>query len=276
MTRVAKRTSAISREIARLIAWLVLTSGYFGFASPPSSVLPAERSVEVPILVYHRFGRLAVNDMTVTTAQFRSQMRQLVAAGHTVISLRRLIAYLLGASAAPPPCSVVITADDGHRSIYTEMAPVLQEYAFPVTLFVYPSAISNAAWALTWEQLKELKATGLFEIQSHTLWHPNFQKEQKRLDAAGYERFVTFQLTRSKVILEQRLATRVDMLAWPFGISDGWLMDQARQAGYAAGFTLKRVPASGREEVMGLPRFLVTDRDQGAAFERLLTCGLGK
>jgi peptidoglycan/xylan/chitin deacetylase (PgdA/CDA1 family) len=156
------------------------------------------------------------------------------------------------------------------------MAPVVEEYGVPVTLFVYPSAISNAAWAVTWEQLKELEATGLFDIQSHTFWHPNFQRERKRLDSAAYERSVNLQLTRSKAILEQRLSTRVEMLAWPFGIYDDWLMRQARQAGYVAGFTLKRLPATGHEQLMALPRYLVTDSDRGPAFERLLACGLRK
>jgi Polysaccharide deacetylase len=50
-----------------------------------------------------------------------------------------------------------------------------------VTLFVYPSAVSNAAYALTWEQLRELQATGLVDIQSHTYWHPNFREEKRRL-----------------------------------------------------------------------------------------------
>ena len=40
----------------------------------------------------------------------------------------------------------------------------MKQYRVPVTLFTYPSAISNARYAMTWAQLRELKATGLFDI----------------------------------------------------------------------------------------------------------------
>jgi peptidoglycan/xylan/chitin deacetylase (PgdA/CDA1 family) len=80
----------------------------------------------------------------------------------------------------------VITADDGHESVFTEMAPLVREYGVPVTLFIYPSAISNAPYAMTWEQLAALDRTGLFGIESHTYWHPNFKTEKRRLSAGAY------------------------------------------------------------------------------------------
>jgi peptidoglycan/xylan/chitin deacetylase (PgdA/CDA1 family) len=232
--------------------------------------------VQVSILVYHRFAPVSTNDMTVTTPVFESQMKQLVENGYKVIRLDQLVAYLSGNAAATPACSAVITADDGHRSIYTDMAPIVERYGIPVTLFVYPSAISNAVWAMTWDDLRELQGTGLFDIQSHTFWHPNFPHESKHLDFAAYQRFVDFQLTRSKAILQERLRTRVDMLAWPFGIYDDWLMARAQEAGYVAGFTLGRLAATGHDRLMALPRFLVTNQDHGRAFERLLDCDMRK
>jgi peptidoglycan/xylan/chitin deacetylase (PgdA/CDA1 family) len=274
MTIVAERTSAARHRIPRAIITLLLifAGGLFCPIYSPGRPSLLEPEIQVPILVYHRFGPTALNEMTVTTAVFHSQMQQLVANGYTVISLQRLVAYFLGNGAPPPACSVVITADDGHHSIYTDMAPVVEKYGLPVTLFVYPSAISNAAWALTWEQLEELKATGLFDIQSHTFWHPNFREERKRLDAVAYDRFVEFQLTHSKTVLERRLRIRVNMLAWPFGIYDDRLMRQAQQAGYVAGFTLERRPAAPHDPLLALPRYLVLNSDRGPIFERLLGC----
>jgi len=271
---VAEWTSTARPGISRAIRILVVivAAGRPWPTLSSASKLPTEQPVQVPILVYHRFGPVAANDMTVTTPVFQSQMKQLVDERYPVISLQRLVAYLLGRGAAPPACSMVITADDGHRSIYTDMAPVVEKYGLPVTLFIYPSAVSNAAWALTWEQLKELKATGRFDVQSHTFWHPNFQREREGLEPTAYERFVNFQLMHSKTILEQRLGSRVDMLAWPFGIYDDGLMKQARQAGYIAGFTLKRQPATRHDQLMALPRFLITNSDRGQAFERLFPC----
>jgi peptidoglycan/xylan/chitin deacetylase (PgdA/CDA1 family) len=119
---------------------------------------------------------------------------------------------------------VVITVDDGHESVYTQMFPLVEQYRIPVTLFIYPSAISNASYAMTWEQLRELQGSGLFNIQSHTYWHPNFKHEKKRLTPEQYEKLVDLQLTKSKDILERQLGVHVDMLAWPFGIYDDELI----------------------------------------------------
>jgi peptidoglycan/xylan/chitin deacetylase (PgdA/CDA1 family) len=109
---------------------------------------------------------------------------------------------------------VVITVDDGHRSVYTDLFPPVRQWRCPVTLFIYPSAISNASYALTWEQLVGIKASGLADVQSHAFWHPNSSVERKRLSPEAYRRFVHDQLARSKAILEQRLGSKVDLLAW--------------------------------------------------------------
>ena len=208
--------------------------------------------------------------MTVTTAVFEEQLRWLNAHGWRVIPLRELVAWLAGEGPAPPERSVVITADDGHRSVHSDMLPLVARHRVPVTLFVYPSAISNASYALTWEQLRELFATGLFDVQSHSLWHPHFAQEQRRLSEAEYERLVTTQLEASRQRIEERLGTRVDLLAWPFGIHDAALQEHAARAGYTAAFTLERRAARRGDPLLALPRLLVGDRDRGAAFARLL------
>ena len=224
----------------------------------------------VPILVYHRFGAVAVDGMTVTTPVFESHLRHLRETGYTVIPLRQFVDHLLGVAPAPPPHSVVITADDGHRSVYTDMLPLVRRYEIPVTLFIYPSAISRADYALTWGQLKALQATGRFDVQSHTYWHPHFRREKRRLAPPEYAKFVAVQLERSRQVLHERLGGRIDMLAWPFGIHDDDLIGRAVAAGYVAGVTIDRRHASAGDRVMALPRYLMNDRDRGAAFERLL------
>jgi peptidoglycan/xylan/chitin deacetylase (PgdA/CDA1 family) len=234
-------------------------------------IVPAPvQAWQVPILVYHRFGAQAVDSMTVRTLAFEAQLRQIQAGGYRVIPLRRLVDGLAGVDPPPPPGSVVITVDDGHRSVYTEMMPLVRQHPIPVTLFIYPSAISNAAYALTWEQLAELRAGGWIDIQSHTYWHPNFFRERRRLDPGAYTRFVDMQLERSRQVLEKGLGGRVDLLAWPFGLQDAYLRERAARAGYVAAFTLDRRPARSGDDPMALPRYLITDGVSGKAFAAIL------
>lgn len=208
--------------------------------------------------------------MTVTNNTFAWQLQYLKEHGYTVIPLHELVDYFRGAAAPPPEHSVVITADDGHRSVYSDMLPLVRQYGIHVTLFIYPSAISNATYAMTWPQLAELVGTGLFDVQSHTYWHPNFRKDKVRLDPQQYDAFVDIQLTKSRQALESRLGVHVELLAWPFGIYDEGLIARARAAGYVAALSIERRPSTVNDSLMALPRYLMTNGDRGAVFARLL------
>jgi peptidoglycan/xylan/chitin deacetylase (PgdA/CDA1 family) len=227
-------------------------------------------SFRVPILLYHRFGPTVADGMTITTPVFASHMKYLHDNGYTVIPLRQLVDHYRGKAPAPKPKSVVIVEDDAHKSVYSDMLPVIRKYGYPVTIFVYPSAISNAKYAMTWDQLRELKKTGLFDMQSHTYWHPNFKKERKKLSASALDQLVMTQLRKSKSRLQTELGGNVDMLAWPFGIYDDYLLTKAREAGYIATFTIERRHATSSDPVMKLPRYLLVNADSGKSFAQLL------
>jgi len=235
----------------------------------PSIVLAAE-SFRVPILLYHRFGPTVADGMTITTSVFESQMKYLHDNGYTVIPLRQLVEHYRGKSPTPPPKSVVIVEDDAHKSVYSDMLPVIRKYRYPVTVFVYPSAISNAKYAMTWAQLRELKKSGMFDLQSHTYWHPNFKREKKKLKPEAYEKLVETQFNKAKAKIESETGGSVDMLAWPFGIYDDHLLKKAAEAGYSATFTIERRHATQSDGVIKLPRYLLVNADSGKAFAQLL------
>jgi peptidoglycan/xylan/chitin deacetylase (PgdA/CDA1 family) len=235
-----------------------------------TKIKDGDDNVQVPILLYHRFGPVVADSMTVTTRVFESHLRYLKENGYTVIPLRHLVDYLLKKGPPPPSRSVVIVADDGHKTVYTEMFPLIKKYSIPVTLFLYPSAISNASYAMTWEQLREIKKSGLVDFQSHSYWHPNFKKDKKMMTPAEYEKSVQMQLRKSREKIGKELNVKVDMLAWPFGICDDELVLKAGQAGYVAAFTIERHHAGNSGNIMTLPRYLMVDADRGKVFESLL------
>ncbi len=224
----------------------------------------------IPILLYHRFGPEATDSMTIRTAVFESHLKFIDENGYKVMSLRQLVDRRVNGELPLAPRPVVITVDDGHKSVYTDMLPLIKKYRVPVTLFLYPSAISNAVYAMTWDQLREMRETGLFDFQSHTYWHPNFKKDRERLRPAEYEQSVEMQLKKSKMRLEKEFKMKVEMLAWPFGIWDEWLIGKAGEAGYRATFTMERHHATASDSMMALPRYLITNGDRGKAFERIL------
>lgn len=253
------------RPLLVLLSLLVLT-----LSALPAQAAASTGSTGVPILLYHRFGPVKADSMTVTTPVFESHLKYLKDNGYTVIPLRRLVDWYLKKAPAPPAKSVVIMADDGHKSVYSDMLPLAKKYNIPVTLFIYPSAISNAKYALTWDQVRALKKTGLFDIQSHTYWHPNFKKDRKKMTPAEYTKSVEMQLVKSKARLEKETGGKVDLLAWPFGIYDDYLLKRAAADGYIATFTIERHAAGPADSITKLPRFLLIDSDRGKAFADIL------
>jgi peptidoglycan/xylan/chitin deacetylase (PgdA/CDA1 family) len=223
----------------------------------------AEDQVGVPVLCYHRFGPTVPDGMTVTTKVFAEQMKWLKDNGYTVIPLRTLVSYLRGEGPAPPAKSVVITVDDGHKTVLSDMLPIVKQYNMPVTLFLYPSCISNkhAPYAMTWEQIQALQQTGLFDMQGHTFWHPNFKKDKKKMKPEEYVKSVQTQLVKSKAVLEKKLGAKIEYMAWPFGIYDDYLESEAQKAGYVAAFSIDRRFASKSEKMMSQPRYLMTNGD---------------
>ena len=250
-------------------AWLVVFLAALALMPGPGQAAEPP-PLSVPILLYHRLGPVAADDMTVTTPLVEAQLKAIQDGGYTVIPLTTLLAALGEPATTLPEHPIVIVSDDGHKSVYTDLFPLMKRFRIPVTLFIYPSAISNANYAMTWEQLAEIKASGLADIQSHTYWHPNFNIEKKRLAPAAYEKFVQDQLVKSKAVLEQKFGAKVDLLAWPFGIHDAELEHAAQAAGYVAAFTIDRRPVTRADKLMALPRFIVTNYDRGARLETLL------
>lgn len=217
----------------------------------------ADEPAPVAILTYHNFNPTVPGSMNLTPEKLEMQIKWLQENNYTVIPLKDLVSYLQGKNIKLPDRAVVITADDGWESVYKYMYPLVKKYQIPVTLFIYPETISHGIHAMTWAQLKELQKTGLFDIQCHTYGHPNFKQEKKHLSSETYEKFVHKELFDSKKIIEDKLGTQVTLLAWPFGIYDNYLEQQAANAGYAMAFSIDGRHTGRFEKAMSQPRYMI-------------------
>lgn len=247
----------------------VVLASLCGFAWGADGSTP-NTEPHVAILVYHRFSETADDSMTVRMRTFETQLRVLHEHGYHIVPLREVIDWLRDSNVRLPDKPVVITVDDGHRSVFEKLLPIVLRDQFPITLFIYPSAISNASYALTWEQLRTLKQTGLFDIQSHTYWHPNFKVERRQRTPADFQQFVRTQLDNSRRRLEAQTGAHIDMLAWPYGIYDDELLALAAEKHYVAAFTLDARKADRHAPLLALPRFLMIDAYGAHAFAHLL------
>ena len=87
---------------------------------------------------------------------------------------------------------------------------------------------------MTWEQIKEMKDSGLAEFGSHTRSH-------RRLRSLPDEEIVK-ELRESKQILEEKLGSPVTALCYPFGAGgfDKRVRPQVFKAGYIFDFSTKK------------------------------------
>ncbi len=223
------------------------------------------RAEDVSVLAYHRFNPAgSTGATTVSTRVFAAQMDRIAESGFTVVPLRALLD-----GSVLPPHAVAITADDGHRSVYTEMFPILRRHGFAATLFLNPPGLDHGSY-LRWAEIAEMQASGLIDPEPHTTSHLNFNTERARRTPEAFAALLRHELADPRAILASRLGTRADILAWPFGIHDDALEAAAREAGYIAAFALGGRAASAGAPAFAVPRYQVYETDVGVRFDRVL------
>jgi len=242
----------------------------FVFTMIFSHVSFAGNNLNIPIILYHNLNPTVPGSMSVTPQKFEANLKLLKDNGFTFIPLKEAVEYLQGKRTSLPPKPVVLTADDGWESVYTYMFPIIKKLNIPITLFIYPASISSSKHFLTWDQLKELQNSSLVDIQSHTYSHPNFKVEKKSLSPIAYEKFVHKELFTSKQILEEKMGTKITLLAWPFGIYNDYLENEATKAGYIMAFTIGYHTANQSFKPMEQPRFMIVDSLDDQTFKIII------
>lgn len=191
----------------------------------------------VPILTYYRFSKNKTAELTVSQAAFGEQMEFLKENGYRVITLDQLLDFL-DFKCQISEKSVVITFDDGWRSLYDFAFPILKDYDFPATLFVYTDFIGGKN-ALSWEQISILAENG-FDIQCKTKTHRNMAKLKKGESFEEYFRALEREISQSKELIEKKLRKECKYMAYPYGSTNNLVVALLRKHGYRAAFTVTR------------------------------------
>ncbi len=185
------------------------------------------------VLIYHHVAGDTPASTSVTPELFADHVRHLDENGFHVMALSAL-ADSLRAGAEVPDRTVVLTFDDGYRSVLDAAVPLLRERNWPFTVFVCPDEIDRRAGPLlTWDQLREVAAAG-GEIASHGLRHEFLQRRRgAETDAAWRER-VRDELLRSQLRIAAEVGAAPGLLAYPYGEYDPPLQDIVRSLDWAA------------------------------------------
>ncbi len=210
----------------------------------PLTALADNGNPRATILCYHVVHSPSDTPYALHRAQFREQMEYLKDAGYTVISLDELYDYVTGARESIPDNSVVITVDDGWLCTYTEIFPVMKEMGFPFTIFVYPKFVIGGDYALTWDMIREMAASGV-DVESHTMSHHFLARRRHRsLGSVAYGQWLRTELAESRKTIARETGQEVRFLAYPYGSFDQAVEQATERAGYEAALSTKYGPVS--------------------------------
>jgi peptidoglycan/xylan/chitin deacetylase (PgdA/CDA1 family) len=229
-----------------------------GTQPPEATTIPAEDPTRVAVLGYHDFSEtLPETAMRIRTSKFRRQMETLRQLGITVISLADFIAWKNGEKSLPEKCAL-ITLDDGWKSVHTDAFPILQQYGYPFTLYLYKSYVDGGNKALDTPTIQTMIRAGM-TIGSHSVSHPYPAtiKARRKKGADVLDAFLRKEMGESKRFLESKFGQSIATYAYPGGFHTEEMMPLAREFGYSHLFTV--IPGKVTRETPNetIPRYII-------------------
>ncbi len=199
----------------------------------PFALHPTASLSYVPAIMYHDVvaGRKQVWFDT-TVAELRQHFEAIKQAGLTPIHIDQLYKHLRDGDPLPEK-AILLTFDDAYLGLYENAYPLLKEYNYPATYFVQTGfvGVPTSKDHFTWDQMREMDASGLIDFAAHTVNHP---PDLRVLDDNRLRR----EVFDCKAKLEQELGHPIYYFAYPEGNRDERVKRFLAEAGYRMAFTM--------------------------------------
>lgn len=227
-------------------------------ASPEKVDKKVDDSVRVTVLGYHDFSATKkATEMLIPTDKFRKQMQAIKDLGYDVISMHDFIAWKSGEKKIKDK-SILITIDDGWKSVYTDAYPILKEFEFPFTVFLYTNYVDGGGSALTTPMIQEMQKNGC-TIGSHSISHPypgKIKSERKKGDKE-FTDYLRKEMGGSKKQLENQFKQKVTSYAYPGGFVTEEMLPISTELGYQCLFTVLPGKVTASLPDTTLPRYVI-------------------
>lgn len=224
----------------------------------------------VPILCYHQFtdGTPPSQKLELRAADFEAQLRYLRDNDFQVLSFDEL-RDIMQFKRPMPTKGVVLTIDDGYASVYDVAWPLLKQYGMKATLFIYTDFIGAGA-ALTWDQLREMRDSGLIEVESHGKSHTSLARLSEDTDERSYKNRLAAELSASEASFMANLGAAPDYVSYPYGNSSRVIATMLKQNGYSLAATVTRGSNGSFVDPFLLHRTMIYDGHSLADFKGFL------
>ncbi len=247
------------------------------------------------VLCYHRFvlkpderDDWAQAEYQMPVEEFKWQMQYLKDNGFTPISEGQLMDFWFRGKPLPPK-PVLITFDDGFRTIYRDAFPIMKSYGYPSIFFIYTKFVENGeaalkrranskrkhtvklgVEALKIEDILTMQDFGMV-VESHTANHLNLGLVEEKTPPMDYQKLLEFELSEPLTFVQSNFKRKPELIAYPYGVYDPTILKSTREEGYKLAFTVNPGPNDRTIDPLKLKRELVLYPISHERFARLFT-----
>ncbi len=185
------------------------------------------------VFIYHKVGDNRTPTTNVSVKKFKEQMAYLKNKDYKILTLKKLVSLLEKRQNLPKKC-VVLTFDDGYKSIYYNAFPTIKKYNFPITVFLPTEAIEkHYPDYLTMQQINQMKAYGV-DFESHSYSHPRFTSLPKGITGKKYYAWIKNDIQKSVNFFVKNFGYKPYAFAIPYGDYNKTVIKVIQDLGFKA------------------------------------------
>lgn len=258
----------IKNCVLSLLLLVMLCMVSLASAAKPMKLAPKTEYQKLPVFCYHNVidnnrpdakEILRKDPYVVTASRLEEHFRYFKENGYNVISMQQYMDYV-DKGIALPAKPVMITVDDGNDAMYNIIYPLLKKYNYPAVFSIIGNFMEHAPnrslieRMLTWEQIREMDASGLVTIASHsynlhnyisndsygdrfqnakTIWY----NDEKRFETeADFKERIEDDFALLEKLYVKNLGHKLNVMTWPYGAYNK--LDQKIAADYGYEYNL--------------------------------------
>lgn len=225
--------------------------------------LVAREKTRVAVLGYHKFSETApIEAMLVRTSEFRKQMQLIRESSASVISMKEFLEWKAGTRLLPEEC-ILITMDDGWRSVYTDAYPILKEFGYPFHLFLYTEYLHGDGSSMAPDTIREMMKNGA-SIGSHSASHYSTKNAWTNAYDGTPEAYDTLLENELKGSLQKltQLFGPVTTYCYPGGYHEDRMRERLNEFGYAVAFTVLPGKVRCTDDAYRIDRYMILGTDK--------------
>ncbi len=173
----------IKKLLTQLVILAVLITCIVQFATPQSLKADSKKvedtTVKLPVAMYHHILKdtARLGDYVISPTQFEEDLKYIQKSGYQTISTTELLEFIEQGTPLPEK-PILITFDDGYESVHEYAYPLLKKYDMKAVVAIigkHTDVFSKEEQGkhinyshLSWNQLREMQQSGVFEIQNHS------------------------------------------------------------------------------------------------------------